>query len=133
MNLQVLGRNVAVTPALREHAERKLARLDRKLNDHTPVDLTLSTERNPSIADRQIAEIIVQIRGEQLRVREAAADMHAAIDSASERMARLLARYQDQHRRRRPHHFARPAGEDGSQPDEAEESAAFDESRVESA
>jgi putative sigma-54 modulation protein len=107
MNLQVVGRNLVVTPAIRDHAERKLARLDRRLDDGTPVDLTLSVERNPSIGDDQVAEILVQMRRENLRVREAAQDMHAAIDRASERMARLLARYQEQHRRRRPHHFER--------------------------
>jgi putative sigma-54 modulation protein len=107
MNLQVVGRNLLVTPAIRDHADRKLARLDRRLDDGTPVELALSVERNPSIADDQVAEILVQMRRENLRVRESAEDMHAAIDRASERMARLLARYQEQHRRRRPRHFER--------------------------
>jgi Ribosome-associated protein Y (PSrp-1) len=55
MRLQVKGKNVEVTPSVREYAERKLAKLGKQLAEETQVEVELSEERNPSIADNQVA------------------------------------------------------------------------------
>jgi ribosome-associated translation inhibitor RaiA len=46
----------------------------------------------------------VQVRGEVLKVREAATDMRAAIDLAADTMLRAVNRHAEQRRRGRPHH-----------------------------
>src|SRR4051794_15036058 len=80
MNLQVVGRGYAVTPELRERAERKLQKLERRVGDNGSAEVTLSSERNPSIGSGEIAEVRVQLGAETLHVRESASSMEAALD-----------------------------------------------------
>ncbi len=66
MQLQVKGKNMPVTDALFEHAERKLERLTRILPpwDEAPiVELELSIERKPQDRAPQTAEVTVRGEG----------------------------------------------------------------------
>ena len=56
MRLQVKGKNVEVSPSIREYAERKLSKLSKQLAEQTQVELELSEQRNPSIAASHVAE-----------------------------------------------------------------------------
>jgi putative sigma-54 modulation protein len=119
MQLQVKGRNLEVSDAIRSYAEQKLAKLERQLEDPR-VELELALERNPSIAENQIAEATIWTRGPVLRAREASADMHASIDQLVEKLERQVTRYRTQGRSRRrkearangPAPAAGPAGAD---------------------
>src|ERR1051325_1121456 len=77
MQLQVKGRNLEVSDAIRRYAEQKLAKLERQLKDPR-VELELTVERNPSISASQVAEATIWTRGPVLRAREASTDMHAS-------------------------------------------------------
>jgi len=100
MQLQMKGKNVDLTPALKAYAEKKLGRLGRHLNDSARVELELAAERNPSIGDSQIAEATVWTRGPVLRARESARDMKAAIDLLVDKLDRQAQRLHDNRRRR---------------------------------
>ena len=53
MELHVRGRNVPVTDALEDHAEKRLHKLERVLgpmSDKAVVEVELSVEHNPSIS-----------------------------------------------------------------------------------
>jgi len=50
MRLQVKGKNVEVSPSIRQYAEAKLAKLNKQLAEQTQVELALWEEKNPSIA-----------------------------------------------------------------------------------
>jgi putative sigma-54 modulation protein len=111
MDLHVKGKNIPVTDALFEHAERKLAKLTRFLPpwDEPPVvELELSVERNPSIERNQVAEVTVRTKGPVLRVRETDRDMYLAIDHAVNKMQRQATRYRDRRRRHRLPHGQQP-------------------------
>jgi putative sigma-54 modulation protein len=95
MQLQVKGRNLEITPALREYAERKVGKLARQLADPTKVQLELAVERNPSIADNQVAEATIWTKGPVLRARDASPDMKASIDGLVEKLQRQVDRYRD--------------------------------------
>jgi putative sigma-54 modulation protein len=104
MQLQVKGKGMSVTDALFQHAEQKLERLAKVLppwDDATSVELELSVERNPKIAQDQIAEVTVRTKGPVLRVREAADDMYVAIDVAARKLERQARRYRDRRRDQR--------------------------------
>ena len=103
MRLQVKGRNLEVSAAIREYAERKLGRLGRQLNDGTPVELELSVEKNPSIAAGNVAEAVIHTKGPMLRARERSTDMKAAIDLLADNLERQVERYRTK-RRRKPAH-----------------------------
>ncbi|MEW6581560.1 MAG: ribosome-associated translation inhibitor RaiA [Actinomycetota bacterium] len=107
MQLQVKGKNVAVTDALFSHAERKLGKIARYLppwDELTQVELELSVERNRSIDRSQTAEVTVWTKGPILRARESAPDMYAAIDLAAHKLERQVGRYRKRQRRHRDRH-----------------------------
>ena len=80
MQLEVKGRNIELGEADRLYAETKLAKLGRQLAEGTSVEVELSEERNPSIADAAVAEATIFAKGSTIRARESASDLHAAID-----------------------------------------------------
>jgi len=104
MRLQVNGRNVEVTDTLREYAEQKLAKLDRQLHDLTRVELELTVERNPSIAENQVAEATIWTKGPILRARESSSDMRASIDQLMVKLERQVTRYREKRRGRHREH-----------------------------
>jgi ribosome hibernation promoting factor len=110
MRLQVRGKNVEVTDAIQDYAERKLGKLARQLADPTRVELELMVERNPSIAESQVAEATIWTKGPTLRAREASADMKASIDQLVEKLERQVKRYRQKRRHEHDRHT------DGSAP-----------------
>jgi putative sigma-54 modulation protein len=98
MRLQVKGKNVEVTPAIREYAERKLGKLSKQLADQTQVEVELSEQRNPSIAESSVAEATIFTKGPTLRAHEAATDMKAAIDRLVDKLERQVTRYRERRR-----------------------------------
>ena len=95
MRLQVKGKNVEVTPSIREYAERKLAKLAKQLSDQTQVEVELSELRNPSIAESQVAEATIFTKGPTLRAREASFDMKASIDRLVDKLERQVKSYRE--------------------------------------
>jgi putative sigma-54 modulation protein len=109
MRLQVKGKNLEVPPAIREYAESKLAKLDRHLHETAQVELELSMERNPSIADAHVAEATVWTKGPVVRAREASSDMKASIDLLVGKLERQVKRAREKRRRRLTRAPAPPA------------------------
>jgi putative sigma-54 modulation protein len=114
MKIQVKGRHVVVTDALREHAEEKLNRLHRYLQERhidevTRVELELWVEKNHSIANSQVAEATIFTRGPVLRARESSGDMYAAIDLVAEKLERQAKKYRDKVQHRKQRHAAKVA------------------------
>ena len=88
MRLQVKGKNVEVTPSIREYAERKLAKLDEAARRaETQVEVELSEQKNPSIADEP------RRRGDDLHegpdaARARGVARHEGVDRPARRQAR---------------------------------------------
>ena len=98
MRLQVKGKNVEVSDAIRSYAEEKLGKLERQLADPTRVELELRVEHNPSIAMNHIAEATIWTKGPVLRAKEASADMRASIDLLTDKLERQVIRYREKRR-----------------------------------
>ena len=111
MELQVKGRNVELSPSLKDYAEKRLSKLDRHLNGSTRVELELIGERNPSIGANQVAEGTVWTGGAVLRAREAAHDTKAAIDLLVDKLDRQAQKLHDK-RRRGPARHQKHMGDD---------------------
>jgi putative sigma-54 modulation protein len=119
MQLEVKGRNVEISDSIRSYAETKLRKLERQLSDPTVVELELTVERNPSIAENQVAEATVWTKGPVLRAREASGDMKASIDQLAEKLARQVKRYREKRRggrTRAEQPDVAPAALDGAEP-----------------
>ena len=110
MRLQVKGKNVEVTPSIRAYAERKLGKLDKHLAEQTQVEVELSEQRNPSIAESHVAEATIFTKGPTLRAREASPDMKASIDQLVEKLERQVKKYRER-RREEPRRHAEHNGD----------------------
>ncbi|CAN5156398.1 hypothetical protein BH09ACT13_BH09ACT13_00210 [soil metagenome] len=95
MRLQVKARHGHLTDTARAYAEKRLAKLDRRLHDLTHVEVTLSQEQNPSIAEDHTAEGVVHTKGPTIVARESAATYEAAIDRLVDKLERQIERYRD--------------------------------------
>src|SRR3954454_2533297 len=95
MRLQVKGKNLEVSPSIREYAERKLAKLAKQLAEQTQVEVELSEQRNPSIAASHVAEATIFTKGPTLRARKASPDMKASIDQLADKLERQGKRYRE--------------------------------------
>jgi putative sigma-54 modulation protein len=100
VRLQVKGRNVEVTDSMRSYAQEKLGKLERQVHDTTRVELELAVERNPSIANNQIAEATVWTKGPILRAKESSHDMKASIDQLVDKLERQVTRYREKRQRK---------------------------------
>lgn len=100
MRIVVKGKNIEITPALREYAEKRAAKVRKFFpdEDNVSVEVVLRIERN-----NQIAEITVQVRSLVIRAESRTADMYASIDACIDRVGgqvrrhktRLQKRFQD--------------------------------------
>ncbi len=93
MNFQVKGRNITVTETLRSYASDKLARLGKNLNSASTMEVELFCEKNPSIADNQVAEATIFTKGPVIRAKGASTDMYASIDLVADKLSRQVKKY----------------------------------------
>jgi putative sigma-54 modulation protein len=93
MRIEIKGRKVAVTDDLRLRVEKRFAKIARQVPDLAQLEIELSEDQNPRVADKQIAEATLRLKGTSLRARESASNMVTAINSCSDDLARQVKRY----------------------------------------
>jgi putative sigma-54 modulation protein len=96
MKLLVKGKNVDVSRRVQEYAEKRLSKLSLQLDDDvTSMELEITEEKNPRVADCKVAEATVWTKGRALRAREASPDVFASIDLVADKLARQVKKYHD--------------------------------------
>jgi putative sigma-54 modulation protein len=96
MELEVKGRNIALTEALERYATEKVERIAKFFDDGNSVsraEVELIHERNPSISEPEVADTTLFINGTVLKAREASSDMYASIDLMADKLERQVRRY----------------------------------------
>jgi ribosome hibernation promoting factor len=101
MRIDVKGRNLAVSTELREHVAKRFRKVERQVSELASLELELFEERNPRVADGQIAEATLHLKGATLRARAASPDVIRSINLVSEELARQVKRHRDRRRKRR--------------------------------
>ena len=101
MRIEVKGRHTQVTDELRRHVERRFARVGRQVSSLALLEVELSEERNPAIADRNVAEATLKLKGATLRASEAAPEMLHAINEVADDLRRQVKRHREKRRSRR--------------------------------
>ena len=97
MKLLIHGRNLEVTPALREYTQTKLERATAHFGDAVrEADVHLSVARNPRVP-QQTAEVTVFANGTVIRAQERSENLYASIDLAAGKLARQLRRWKERH------------------------------------
>ncbi|MFI6596183.1 ribosome hibernation-promoting factor, HPF/YfiA family [Nonomuraea sp. NPDC050536] len=102
MDIIVKGRHTGVSDRFRDQVTTKLARIERLDNKLIRVDVEVSKERNPRLADqRERVELTIHSRGPAIRAEASADDRFVALDIALDKLEGRLRRLAD---RRKVHH-----------------------------
>jgi putative sigma-54 modulation protein len=109
MQIDIKGRNVPVSDNLRRHAERRLGKISRQVSPLARLELEIFAERNPRVADSQVAEATLYLKGITLRAHDASPDMLHSLNLVVEELSRQVKRHRDKRRKRREAHAAAAA------------------------
>ncbi|HMJ03660.1 MAG TPA: HPF/RaiA family ribosome-associated protein, partial [Conexibacter sp.] len=86
----------------------------RQVSELADLEIELSEERNPAIADPEIAEATLHLKGVTLRARAASSDMVHSINVCEEQLARQVKRHREMRRKRRATRAAQQAVNGGT-------------------
>lgn len=90
MNINLRGKNIDITPSLREHVEKRLGRITRVFELLKEVNVILKVEK-----ERHIIEVTIPINGITLRGEEASMDMYASIDMVVDKLEKQLSKHKE--------------------------------------
>ena len=97
MKLLIHGRNLELTPALREYTKSKLEKAIHHFGDLVKeADVHLSVAKNPRVP-QQTAEVTVFANGTVIRAQERSQNLYASIDLVANKLCRQLKRYKERH------------------------------------
>lgn len=90
MKITISGKNIDVTPGLRQTVNEKLGKLDRYFTPDTQVNVTLSVEK-----ERHKIEVTIPVKGRIIRSEQVSNDMYVSIDLVEEVIERQLRKYKN--------------------------------------
>ena len=90
MKFIIIGKNIDVTPGLKEAVENKLGKLERYFTPDTEIHVTLSVQR-----ERQKIEVTIPVKGGIIRSEQESSDMYVSIDLVEEVIERQLRKYKN--------------------------------------
>ncbi len=93
MKVIVNGRNIELTPAIKEHIEEKLSKLSTHYDFVQEAHVFLSVEKNPSIKESHCAEATLHCQGSIVRVSENSTDLYGSIDDLVKKLERGLRKH----------------------------------------
>ena len=97
MKLLIHGRNLELTPAIREYTQSKLKKAIQHFEEMVQeADVHLSVAKNPR-AQQQTAEVTVFANGTVIRAQERSENLYASIDLVANKLCRQLRRYKERH------------------------------------
>ena len=88
MKLNVRGKNIEATDALKQYAEKKISKIDKYFDVDAEAQVTMSVVR-----DVHKVEVTATINGLILRAEEATDDMYASIDQVVDKLERQISKY----------------------------------------
>jgi putative sigma-54 modulation protein len=109
MRIEVKGRNLSVSDELKEHVHKRLRKIARQVSELAEAEVELYEERNPAIADSQVAEMTLHLKRATLRACDRSPDLMHSINLAADELAVQVKRHRDKRRRRRQARAAQSA------------------------
>ncbi|HEX3830925.1 MAG TPA: ribosome-associated translation inhibitor RaiA [Solirubrobacteraceae bacterium] len=101
MRIEVKGRNMSISEDVREHVAKRFEKVGKQVSELAELELELFHERNPSIADSQVAEATLYLKGVTLRARDASGDLTHSINRCADELGVQVKRHRDKRRKRR--------------------------------
>ena len=90
MKFIIIGKNIDVTPGLREAVESKLGKLGRYFTPNTESHVPLSVQKG-----HQKIEVTIPVKGGLVRSEQESSDMYVSIDLVEEIIERQLKKYKN--------------------------------------
>jgi len=87
-NIDIIGHNVLVTDAMKDHATEKISKIERFTNRLIDVAITMEVQKNDHKCD-----IVLRVDHIKVKSHAATSDMYASLDKAFERIQTQLLRY----------------------------------------
>ena len=88
MRYTISGKNINITPGLKDAVESKLGKLERYFSPDTEVQVTLSVEKG-----RQKIEVTIPVKGSIIRAEQDSNDMYVSVDLVEEIIERQIKKY----------------------------------------
>ncbi|ADI02633.1 ribosome hibernation-promoting factor, HPF/YfiA family [Syntrophothermus lipocalidus] len=88
MRIEVRGKNIELTDALREYVEKRLSKLERFIDDLKEAQVTLSVE-----GDTHRVEVTIPLNGVILRGEEKTDDMYSSVDLVVDKLEKQIDKY----------------------------------------
>jgi putative sigma-54 modulation protein len=101
LELTFVAKNTTLTDAMKDYAEKRLAKLDRRFRESVPVQLEIRKEGTRREDQRYIAEVTIRLKGSMIRSEERGPTPYAAIDMVEQNLDRRIRRWKTQFDRRR--------------------------------
>jgi putative sigma-54 modulation protein len=99
MQIAVKGRNLPVTDEIREYAEKRFEKIAKQVSELAELDLEVADENVPG--DPIAAEVVLRLKGTELRAKEVSKDPKHAINLVADNLERQVKRHRDKRRGRR--------------------------------
>ena len=90
MKFIIIGKNIDVTPGLKEAVESKLGKLERYFTPNTEIHVTLSVQKG-----HQKIEVTIPVKGGMIRSEQESSNMYVSIDLVEEVIERQLRKYKN--------------------------------------
>lgn len=91
--MQIHGRNIDVTPAIKTYVNRKFDRLTRHMPQMMDATMEFGTNASRTGEDRFVVQMTVTVKGQTLRAQRRAPTLYEAVDAATDVMDRQIRRY----------------------------------------
>lgn len=88
MKMQVRGRNIELTDALKDYVGKRLGKLDKYIDNFGDAQVTLTVEK-----DSHRIEVTIPINGMILRGEESTGDMYTSTDFVVEKLEKQIEKY----------------------------------------
>lgn len=88
MRYTITGRNIEITPALRDAVQDKLGKLEKYFSADTEALITLGIQK-----ELQKIEVTIPVKGSIIRAEESSTDMYVSIDLVEEIIERQIKKY----------------------------------------
>jgi putative sigma-54 modulation protein len=104
MQIIIKGRQMEITPRIRQHIERKVERLSRFLSEDARIEVTVTEEQTRSARDRHSVQLALSNSSHPIRSEVSADNVNKALDLVLDKVSAQLGRHKDRQTTVRRHH-----------------------------
>lgn len=95
MQINITGRGIELTEALKDYAQKKLHKVEHFFHNIQQIDIELEVDKIKEQAESQVAKATVWMSGKAAHATEASADMYASIDLLIDKLDKQVKKFKE--------------------------------------